>query len=360
MNLSRFEECLTPVEGSDVPLLWQKPNKHPFRLSGFSWFAHDGIYRRLPLKGSQTLPESVDKLAYNTAGGQISFQTDSLYVAIRVELAGLADMNHMPATGQCGFDLYVGSPLAQRFYDVTAYDHTQTMYEMLLFEHSDKEVRNFTINFPLYQGVNQVQIGLEPDANLTPPIPWSDNGKLVFYGTSITQGGCASRPGMAHLNILSRALNLEIVNLGFSGAGRGEPEVIRMMAEVPDPQLFVLDYESNSGGNLPDTLAPAIRILRDKHATVPIMIISRIAFAGDAFYDDWWEALESGRDMQAALVNELREAGDSEIYFVDGSKLLGADFDECTVDGFHPNDLGFMRMAKRLEQEIGRILTSPK
>lgn len=356
MNISRFDERMASLEGSDAPLLWQEPCNPPFRLTGFPWYAQDGAYRRLPLKFTEDLPAAVDELANHTAGGQVSFQTDSSQIAIRVELAGRADMNHMPATGQCGFDLYIGTPFAQRFHSVTTYDHTQTMYELLLFEHSDREMRNVTLNFPLYQGVKQVQIGLEPQAQVTSPLPWSADGRLVFYGTSVTQGGCASRPGMAYTNILSRALNFETVNFGFSGNGRGEPEVLRLVADVPNPLLFMLDYESNSGGTLPETLPKAIRILRHKHRSVPIAVVSRLAFAGDAIYDDWRQALESSRDMQAALVADLRSKGDTEIYFIDGSKLLGTDFDACTVDGFHPTDLGFMRMAQGMENEIDRIL----
>ena len=265
-------------------------------------------------------------------------------------------MNHMPATGQCGFDLYTGSRSAQRFHNASKYDHRQTAYEVLLFEHPDKELRDFTLNFPLYQGVRRVRIGLTPEAKVAPPPPWSVDGRIVFYGTSITQGGCASRPGMAYTNILSRALNAEVINLGFSGNGRGEPEVIQSVAEVPDPQLFVLDYEANSVGKLHKTLPDAIRILRDRHRRVPILVISRIAFAADATHRNSLQTRERSRDMQAKRVADLRRSGDDAIFFFDGSILLGSDFDECTVDGVHPNDLGFMRIARGLEPELQRIL----
>lgn len=265
-------------------------------------------------------------------------------------------MTHMPATGQCGFDLYTGSPFAQRFHNTAKYDHLQTTYEVLLFEHSEKKIRSFTLNFPLYQGVRQMQIGLTPEAHIASPLAWSTNSRIVVYGTSITQGGCASRPGMAYTNILSRALNTEVINLGFSGNGRGEPDVIRLMADILNPQLLVLDYEANSGGELQNTLPIAIRILRDRHAQIPILIVSRIAFAKDATHTGSLQARESSRDMQAKLVQETRLNGDNYIYFLDGSDLLGPDFDECTVDGVHPNDLGFMRIARKLEPEIRRIL----
>ncbi|MEX2382696.1 MAG: SGNH/GDSL hydrolase family protein [Opitutales bacterium] len=356
MNISEFDKRMAPLAGSESPMLWHEPHSGPFRMTGFPWHGKDAVYRRLPLRPSEELPDAVDALANCTAGGQVSFQTDSCRIAIQAQLAGRSNMCHMPATGQCGFDLYVGPPCIQRFHGVSKYEIAQSAYDLLLFEHPDTTMRNFTINFPLYQGVKQVQIGLAPEARITPPPPWAADGRIVIYGTSITQGGCASRPGMAYTNILSRALNTEIINLGFSGSGRGEPEVIRQVADVPNPRLFILDYEANSAGRLADTLPDAIRILRDRHHTVPVLVVSRIAFSTDLTHDERLRARDTSRDMQANLVDDLRKGGDSGIHFLDGSVFLGSDFDECTVDGIHPNDLGFMRIARQMEIGIRTVL----
>ncbi len=347
---------MIPGAISGSPVIWHEPCSHPFRLSGFPWYAGEPVYRRLPLNTSGELPDAVDELADCTAGGQVAFQSDSNRVVISVELAGRANMNHMPATGQCGFDLYIGPPFAQRFHSVAKYDHTQSSYEVLLFEHPERAMRNFTLNFPLYQGVRRLRVGLTPEAQLGPPFPWSADGRIVVYGTSITQGGCASRPGMAYTNILSRALNTEIINLGFSDNGRGEPEVIGMVADAPDPQLFVLDYEANAGEELANTLPVAVRTLRDRHSAVPVMLVSRIAYSKDVTHEASLRGRESSLEMQKRLVGELRSSGDSGVHLVDGSALLGTDFDECTVDGVHPNDLGFMRIARQLEPKIRAIL----
>ncbi len=337
---------------------WHEPSGSPFRLTGFPWHKQDAVYRRLPIRPSGELPAAVNELANCTAGGQVAFRSDSRRVAIRVQLAGRANMNHMPATGQCGFDLYVGPPLAQRFHRVAKYDIAQSAYELLLFEHPDAVERNFTLNFPLYQGVKQLQIGLAPEAHIAPPFPWADGGRIVIYGTSVTQGGCASRPGMAYTNILSRALNMEVINLGFSGNGQAQPEVIRLVADVPSPRLLALDYEANCEDRLADTLPEALRILRDRHRDIPILVVSRIAFSTDLTHGERLRAREANRELQANLVGGLKRGGDSHIHFLDGSVLLGSDFDECTVDGVHPNDLGFMRMARSLETTIRAIIRS--
>ncbi len=357
MKVAKFDARMGVLTGTSEPCLWHGIPQPPFRLAGFAWFARDHLFRRVPVKPSETIPEAVDALANCTAGGQIAFRSDSRYVAVRVKLAGLADMNHMPSTGQCGFDLYVGEPFHQRFHNVTKYDHHKTTYECLLFEYPEPALRTFTLNFPLYQGVKKVEIGLHPAASIVVPPPWSLDGRVVFYGTSITQGGCASRPGMAYTNILARALNVEIINLGFSGSGRGEPEVARLVAGVKNPRLFVLDYEANqSFRGLRDTLPQFVRILREEHERVPILIVSRIPFAAEASQREVLYGRVAGRNLQAQFVSAARAGGDRNIHFYDGSLSLGGDFDECTVDGIHPTDLGFSRMAEGMIPVIRKIL----
>jgi lysophospholipase L1-like esterase len=357
-KVAQLDKRMAPLAGSATPMLWHDPGDPPFRLAGFPWYAQDRIYRRLPKATHEKLPAAVDQLADCTAGGQVSFRTDSRQVAVRVELAGPADMNHMPATGQCGFDLYEGPPLRQHFHNVTKYDHRRTSYETLLFDHPETKLRDFTLNFPLYQGVRLVRIGLAPGARIAPPRPWAVRGRIVVYGTSITQGGCASRPGMAWTNILNRALNVEVANLGFSGSGKGEPEVLRLVAQVADARLFVLDYEGNAGGReqLERTLPESIRILRQTHTHTPILAVSRIPYAADLTHAQSRRQRGLSRDMQARLIDALRRAGDPNVHFLGGATRLGAGFDECTVDGVHPNDLGFMRIAEALEPEVRRLL----
>jgi lysophospholipase L1-like esterase len=359
-DISKLDTLMAPLAGSSVELCWRTPDAPPFRLSGFPWFEQDRLYRRLPQKPCMGIPEAVDSLANCTAGGQVAFQTDSPQVAIRVELTGLANMNHMPATGQCGFDLYVGLPGVQRFYNVTKFDHKVSSYEVLLFDHPQAMLRCFTLNFPLYMGVKAVHIGLLPEASLVEPPAWAGDGRIVIYGTSITQGGCASRPGMAFTNILSRALNREVINLGFSGNGRGEPEVIELMADIPAPALLVLDYHANAGGNLAQTLPVAVDILRKHHPTTPILIASRIAYAKDVTHADMLKTRQDACAIYQTVVADRHRIGDKAVYFVDGSNFLGSDFDECTVDGVHPTDLGFMRIAQSFLPEIRRALSRSK
>lgn len=180
------------VDGKDWQ--WISPLYSPIHISGLAWLQQEGLYRRLPKNPEWTLPPAVDSLANCTAGAQIRFSTNSPRLAIRVRLCAPAGMYHMPATGQCGFDCYVGPPGAMRYLSTTRYDRTLTEYECGLFDSENTNFKPITLNFPLYQGVEEVWVGVEPGSEVLAPPAYENPGKVVFYGTSITQGGCASRP----------------------------------------------------------------------------------------------------------------------------------------------------------------------
>jgi len=336
-------------------LVWYSAQEKPFFICGFPWLKQDKCYRRLPLKSSWPIPPAVDTLANNTAGGQIRFQTDSPVIQLKVTLLGPSNMYHMPATGQSGFDCYVG-PVGRCCYLATAAGKPSDVeYQATLLNLPEKKMRLITIYFPLYQGVKNLLLGLSPDARLLPP-PVFSGGRIIVYGTSITQGGCASRPGMAYTNILSRRFNHEFINLGFSGSGRGEPEMARIISEIPGPACYLLDYEANAP-DLRASLPEFIRILREKYARIPILVISRIPFARICHEPAVRNNYFRSRNYQARLVEKLQDQGDKFIFFQDGSRLLGKkDWQECTVDGVHPTDLGFLRMADNLTPVLKNIL----
>lgn len=361
-------EAKAPDAAPEPELEWHLPHAAPLRLAGFAWFEQDKLYRRMPKAPADALPEAVDGLANCTAGGQTAFRTDSPVVHVRVKLRAPAGMDHMPATGQCGFDAYLGEPGAAgmkekpRFVGVARFKTKDQAYAAKLFAAPEDvppgELRHFTLNFPLYQGVDEVHVGLAKGARVEAPKPWARPHPVLVYGTSITQGGCAARPGMAYTNILSRMLNVEVVNLGFSGSGKGEPEVARTIASVPDPQMLVLDYEANAMGTekYRETLPAFVEILRAKHPEVPLLVVSRIQLTSQQISPAKRADAEARRAMQEELVEKRRAAGDKAIRFFDGLSLLGEDWDECTVDGSHPTDLGFARMAYGLEPTFRRML----
>lgn len=360
-KLEKIDKNMKIPEKAGEELEWRHAYEKPFELAGFKYFEEDRLYWRLPAKPSRELPDGPAYLRKQTAGGQVRFQTSSKKIAVRGELVNTSSMHHMPATGQSGFDLYLGAPGEQRFYNNTKIPPNETKFSQDLMILDSSEKLNCTINFPLYNEVKSVEIGLEPGAEILPPPPYADEKSVIVYGTSITQGGCAGRPGMAWTNILSRKLNLEFVNLGFSGSGRGEPEMAEIITEMPcEPLLYILDYEANcvSPERFAETLPEFIDILRGKYPLVPILVLSKIKFPAEAFLKNQRERYRKQLEMQKELVKKRREAGDENIFFFDGCRLLDDSFyDECTVDGVHPNDLGFFTIARNLEPEIRKILS---
>lgn len=335
-------------------LTWLSPYRAPLQVAGLGWFATEGVLRRLPRHPDWPLPEAVDRLADATAGGQVRFRTDSSVVAVDVVLDRAPGMDLMPATGEGGIDADVGDWGAQRYWGTARPGFGSDSYRSVVFQ-ADPGMRTVTLNLPLYRGVQSLQIGVDPGAQVAAPPDFPHPGRIAIYGTSVTHGGCASRPGMAYPAILGRRLGHEILNLGFAGNGKGEPEVARVLAQLDDTVCFVLDYETNvlEAEALRTSLTEFIPILRDRHPTVPILVASKPGFARRLRDADYRRSCEERRDIQHQIVERHRAAGDHNLHFVDLGEL---DIAEGTVDGVHPTDSGFTQLADRFEVELRALL----
>ena len=362
-DVDKYMTIKTPDESG---LVWYKPDvaeDSPFKLIGFYWYGKDHTYNRLPQGIDLPLTDELKYLSRHTAGGQVRFRTNSKRVVVRAKTSGFGVMNHMAQTGSGGFDLYAGDGTDQVFWRTTTYPTGETNINSLLFNEGDgKTMHDFTLNFPLYNGVESLEIGVDEGAEFETPLPFEDDRPIVIYGTSITQGGCASRPGSLFTNILSRRLNRQFINLGFSGNGRGEPELAKIINMIDDPALIILDYEANAETDMDKTLAPFMEILREHDPDVPILIMTRIRFASEAWFNR--NTMDDPREERAQIrfnhqKNEYDKwvaRGDKNIYFLDGGTLLGDDYADCTVDGIHPTDMGFFRMADNMEPVLRDIL----
>jgi len=345
-QLSDFDKRmgLHPVDSTGIT--WVDAASPQIELTGFAWFAKERLYRRMPIAPAEPLPEAVDYLANNTSGGKLRFASNSSRIQIRVKRAPFEMIDTIPYTSQAGFDLYLGAPGKERFLQVTRTNPENEEFICRLFS-GKTEAQCFTVYFPLYHAVHSVEIGMDESAELLSPPPLKYPDRFVaVYGTSITQGGCASRPGMSYTNILSRRLSRHFYNFGFSGSGKGEPVVARTLASLRPVSMFLLDYEANAGASLLDTLPEFIRILRNRHSTIPILVLSRFHYSGSKTDPEFV-------GKQRRIVESFN---DPNLFFHDGSEILGDDFEECLVDGVHATDMAFYRMANVLESAIQNIL----
>lgn len=313
-------------------------------------------FDRLPAKAEGVVRAAVWGLSRDSAGLCVRFASDSPAIHCRWTLrkANLA-MPHMPATGVSGVDLYVSTPGGWRW--LATGRPTQPANAAALVAGLPRERREYVLYLPLYNGVSSLEIGVAQDAALN-PLPRSEQPvrPVVFWGTSITQGGCASRPGMVHTAILGRRLNVPVINLGFSGNGKLEPEVAQLLAEI-DAAVYVIDCLPNcTAAEVSERTAPLVAILRKARPTTPIVLVEDRTYA-DAFLVEG--RAERNRTSRAALRAEYEKlvaAGVPQLHYLRGETLLGAD-GEDTVDGSHPTDLGFVRQADAMEKVLRPLVT---
>lgn len=356
-NFSNFEEKKDNLYYIDPKI------DDSVKVYGLYWFNEDKRYHRLSKRLDDVLPileGSVDVLAGNSTGGIIAFYSNTNVLKIKVKLSFKFHMGHMPYTGQAGFDLYIGKTYQDmKFYRTSNFDFNKTEYEFTYFNHSElkKDNQLYVLNFPLYATVDEVLIGVNKESNIKPCNDlFNDEGKIVFYGTSITQGGCASRPGMSYTQILSRMLGIECLNYGFSGNGKGHIEIAQALSEIKNVRMFVLDYEANATfDRLKATLDNFVKCLREKYPNIPIIIISKIPMYLE-FHDENYCINE--KKIRNYQKNYVRKSNDNNLYYIDGAKVLGkTNVSEKTVDGCHPTDYGFISMAEYLYPIIYKILS---
>ena len=322
-------------------------NQPPFRIFGV--FYESGKFRRLPEDIAKTVNTGVYRLHANTAGGRVRFKTDSPYVAINVKMPNIGKMPHFALTGSAGFDLYICAESERYVKTFVPPFAIQDGYESIIYFDSSN-MREVTINFPLYSEVSELYIGLHDSALVCEPKRYKLEKPIVYYGSSITQGGCASRPGNSYESIISRRLDADYINLGFSGNAKGEHEIAEYIAKM-DMSVFVYDYDHNAptAEHLKNTHAKMYRTIREAKPDLPIVLMSR-----PKFYLSADEKLRF--NIIKKTYEDAKSAGDTNIYLIDVATLMALAKDEGTVDNCHPNDLGFASMAKAVGDLLEKIL----
>ncbi len=314
-------------------------------------------YERLPSKLENVSRKDVWKLGRNSAGLYIRFRSNTTSVRIKWAATFDNEQNHMTDLGTRGLDLY--ALVNGEWRAVAPIRPTRKgVNEWTVIRNMLPEYREYMLYLSLYDGVKSLEIGVDEGAYIGQPEVNSPSTEkpIVMYGSSILQGGCASRPGMAYTNIIGRRFNREVFNLGFSGNARLDMEIAHLMASVKEPGAFVLDFVPNSSDKLINEVAEKFfRVLRDAHPDVPVIFVEDPIFPRTAFDTKLHEEVVGRNIAMTQLFKRLKKAGEKKIYYVSAKKMLGDDGD-ATVDGSHFTDVGALRYVDNIMPALKKAL----
>lgn len=336
------------------PLSWHKPED--WGVEGRLWQdqPRGRWHDRLPASAEGRVPQPVWDLSRHSAGMAVRFRTDATLIRVRYRLTRAElSMPHMPATGASGVDLYARDP-AGKWRWVAVAKPTSQEIDTTLITGIPAGLREWMLYLPIFNGVASMEIGVPGEASFE-GLPPRKEKEIVFYGTSITHGACASRPGMTHVAMLGRRLDVPTVNLGFSGNGRMDAAVGHFLAQA-DPAVFVIDCLPNmSPAQVTERTVPLVTQLRGARPDTPILLVESRRNT-----ESWISpALQKGHDAKHAALKaeyeKLLAVSVKELHYLTGNDLLGDDADACT-DGSHPSDLGFYRQADAFEPILRRLL----
>ena len=343
------------LSGQETPVTWHNLSK--LEVEGKGWTDTKHPYDRLPAAAEGVVRAPVWSLSQDSTGMRYRFVTDADSIKARWKLrrSRLA-MNHMAATGVSGLDLYVRTGNAWHWLGVGRPEKQEN--EGTLVSGLKRARREYMLYLPLYNGIDSVEIGLSAGTALEPAPP-SAAKPVVFYGTSIVQGGCAARPGMAYPEIVGRMLDTSTVNLGFSGNGKMEPEMAKLLASL-DPSVYVIDSLPNLDvAEAQQRVEPFITTIRAAHPKTPLVLIEHVTYSNAPFLEARAVKVNGTNAVLKKVYEKLKAAGDKRVFYISTNKLYPGD-GEDTVDGSHPTDLGFWRMAQTIGPVVRQALQSAR
>ena len=350
--LSQEPVSVEPVVADGVK--WFDATQWPVENKG--WTDVDRYFARFPARSKGVVTDAVWNLSQHSAGEIVRFRTNADTIKVRYNLySGNLAMAHMPATGVSGLDLYAFDDATNRWLWVSCTRPSKKEEEQTWISGMERKTRDFVVYLPLYNGVDALSIGVPEDCEFTAMSPRSDK-PIVYYGTSIAHGGCASRPGNYYTSMLDRRLNIPVMNLGFSGSARMEIAIADLMAEI-DAEIYVIDALPNMSPNLvAERAVPFIKKIRETRPDVPILLVEDRCMSNTWIRPSQQEFHKNNQAELKKAYDELK-GEDPNLYYLGTTNLLGEDLDfDGTVDGSHPNDLGMWRQCNALEAAIRPIL----
>jgi len=332
-------------------------------VEGQAWSKEvKSFYDRLPARAEKTVRNEVWELSQNSAGLSLRFRSNANEIIVKYVVSEELQFPHMPATGVSGVDLYAKNSDGKWLWCAGRFSFGDTIvyrYKGMLSKDEYENPFDYTLYLPLYNSVKWLEINV-PDSSLFTPLPARKEKPIIVYGTSIAQGGCATRPGLAWTNILGRKLDRPVINLGFSGNGRLEKELIDLITEV-DAKLYVLDCLPNLSpeniGELKKKIVESVKELKSKRPDIPVLLTDHDGYTDEEINPASKEETRILNTVQKQEFDSLATAGTKDIYLLTKNEI-GQDI-ETMVDGTHPNDIGMMRYADAYEKKIRAIIHEP-
>ena len=353
---ARADEVRSVKPKSEGEIAWY--DVRDWGVEGKGWSDTRRYFDRLPGRAEKVVREPVWVLSRHSAGMLTRFETDATELHVRYTLLDerLA-MPHMPATGVSGVDLYAENERGQWRWLAVVLPSEKTISRRIV-QGLSLGRRRFMLYLPLYNGVDALEIGVPRGAKFSGLAPRTAK-PILFYGTSIIQGACASRPGMPHPAILGRWLDCPVLNLGFSGNGRMGSEVVELLAEL-DPSVFVIDCLPNMlAADVAERVEPLVSRIRKARPKTPIVLVEDRTLTNAVFLPNQQSRHEASRVELRGAYKRLVASGIKGLHYVEGERLLGSDGEGAT-DGSHPSDLGFLRMAHHLKPLLTQLTRSKR
>lgn len=345
-------------------------------VNGLAWFEeNEGRFIRLPLARKEEITKNAWAMSLCPSTARVRFKTDSPTLIVKVD-HGMSSTNkedftmwqmsdvsrlsmwHMASGAVSGIDIYIGEPGSTSYWTTTRPQKADGEYEHTYFKDWTREMREFTLYLPAYAELKSLKIGVAQDSQVLKPTAYAHEKPIVVYGTSITQSGCSSRGSNGFVAIMGRRLNSDVINLGFSGSGCGEPEIAQMISEI-DASMYIVDSVANMNEKFMDErFETFVMTLRNARPNIPIVLMTKIHYAAEAV-----SASERARysRIHKALYetyDKLKAQGDKYVYIFDTGKIIPYGGDHPTVDGVHLTDTGYYMIADSLVPFVKEILNA--
>ena len=306
-------------------------------------------YDRLPASYKEFVREPVWNLSKNSAGLSIRFLSNSSVITAKWELLNNLSMDHMPDTGIKGIDLYFKNNDKWQYINTGRPAGFKNEYKLV--DNMSNEVREYKIFLPLYDGLKKIEIGIDNSSFIRKP-EINEKKPIIFYGTSITQGACASRPGMAHTNIISRKLDRNVVNFGFDGNGRMEQSISELISES-NPAFYVIECMPNMypPNLVTSNTIPLVDSIRNKNPDTTIILVDLFTSPITVLDDNMNKLSKEMNNSLRTEYEKMIDNGYDNIIYLESRDALGSDF-EGTVDAIHFTDLGFTRYSNFLIEKF--------